>query len=363
MAPIYNNSFRDDIDIINCINSLRRDSQPNPPPNNSNIPPHSNPLRYKDREVIEIFSSDEEEQPETARSKEVRPNRPSSVSSDDYPNDATHWVEYNVRDRWQARAKEMCSDEEEQPETTRSKEDRPNRASLGSPDEYPDPEIDRLIAMVDLQTLDGPSHASPTAPTEPTYNVPVGQQTGIVGSWHRAGHLSQGYPGGKAIRMRVEPPRKKCRFPPAAYVVFEGLMPGIYDTWAQCKAQVYCIPHNVYQGFRTRVEAERAYVLAFAMDSLRILPHREASADTGPAPGGPTPEALMQAFAMASDDFLGAEWHVVFKGKCPGVYPAWNFAATQVNGISKSLYFKYPLKDEAERAFRIAQQAGEVAYL
>jgi hypothetical protein len=158
MAPIYNNSFRDDIDIINCINSLRRDSQPNPPPNNSNIPPHSNPLHYKDREVIEIFSSDEEEQPETARSKEVRPNRPSSVSSDDYPNDATHWVEYNVRDRRQARAKEMRSDEEEQPETTRSKEDRPNRASSGSPDEYPDPEIDRLIAMVDLQTLDGPSH-------------------------------------------------------------------------------------------------------------------------------------------------------------------------------------------------------------
>jgi hypothetical protein len=92
---------------------------------------------------------------------------------------------------------------------------------------------------------------------------------------------------------------------------------------AQCKAQVYRIPHNVYQGFRTRVEAERAYVLAFAMDSLRILPRREASADTGPAPGGPTPEALMQAFAMASDDFLGAKWHVVFKGKRPGVYPAW----------------------------------------
>ena len=39
-----------------------------------------------------------------------------------------------------------------------------------------------------------------------------------------------------------------------------------------------------------------------------------------------------------------------------------NFAAKQVNGISMSLYFKYPSKDEAERAFRIVQQAGEVAY-
>jgi len=90
---------------------------------------------------------------------------------------------------------------------------------------------------------------------------------------------------------------------------------------AQCKAQVYRIPHNVYQGFRTRVEAERAYVLAFAMDSLRILPRREASADTGPAPGGPTPEALMQAFAMASDDFLGPNGMSCSKASALGSIP------------------------------------------
>jgi hypothetical protein len=35
------------------------------------------------------------------------------------------------------------------------------------------------------------------------------------------------------------------------------------------------------------------------------------------------PEAMMESFAGADDDFLGAEWHVVFKGKRPGVYPAW----------------------------------------
>jgi len=38
-----------------------------------------------------------------------------------------------------------------------------------------------------------------------------------------------------------------------------------------------------------------------------------------------TPERIMQAFASASDNFLGAEWHVVFKGSVPGVYPAWYF--------------------------------------
>lgn len=36
-----------------------------------------------------------------------------------------------------------------------------------------------------------------------------------------------------------------------------------------------------------------------------------------------TPEALMQAFYAVEDDFLGAEWHVVFKGKHLVVYLAW----------------------------------------
>jgi len=35
------------------------------------------------------------------------------------------------------------------------------------------------------------------------------------------------------------------------------------------------------------------------------------------------PEATMTAFAASAEDFLGAEWHVVFKGRRPGVYPAW----------------------------------------
>jgi hypothetical protein len=54
----------------------------------------------------------------------------------------------------------------------------------------------------------------------------------IIFARHTAGHLSQGYPGGKAIKVRVQPPQNDRRkFKAAAYVVFEGLMPGIYDTW------------------------------------------------------------------------------------------------------------------------------------
>jgi hypothetical protein len=55
------------------------------------------------------------------------------------------------------------------------------------------------------------------------------------------------------------------------------------------------------------VEAERAYVLAYAMGALRTLPRRGSTA-LGPAPATPTPQEVMAAFASLSDDFLGAEW-------------------------------------------------------
>ena len=85
---------------------------------------------------------------------------------------------------------------------------------------------------------------------------------------------------------------------------------------------VKSIPGNIHQGFDNRRDAERAYVVAFALGALRILPRRGDTSQT-PAPAIPTPENMMEAFTNTSSDFLGADWHVVFKGLRPGVYPAW----------------------------------------
>ena len=43
------------------------------------------------------------------------------------------------------------------------------------------------------------------------------------------------------------------------YVVWEGLCPGIYDTWAECEAQVKGVAGAVYKSFKTLAEAKRAY--------------------------------------------------------------------------------------------------------
>jgi hypothetical protein len=84
---------------------------------------------------------------------------------------------------------------------------------------------------------------------------------------------------------------------------------------------VHGIPKNVYQGFESHLEAEQAYLLAFALGCLRTCSRRGATLTDTPADA--MPKAVMESFAAAADDFLGAEWHVVFKGKCPGVYTAW----------------------------------------
>jgi hypothetical protein len=83
------------------------------------------------------------------------------------------------------------------------------------------------------------------------------------------------------------------------------------------------VPGNIFQGFDQRYEAERAYVVAFALGALHVLSPRDNTGERPPAPATPMPEAIMAAFASASDNFLGAEWHVVFKGLKPGIYPAW----------------------------------------
>ena len=48
---------------------------------------------------------------------------------------------------------------------------------------------------------------------------------------------------------------KKKKF----YVVWKGHKPGIYKSWAECNAQVKCVPQAEYKSFETFEEAEQAY--------------------------------------------------------------------------------------------------------
>ena len=43
------------------------------------------------------------------------------------------------------------------------------------------------------------------------------------------------------------------------YVVYKGKVPGLYDNWAQCNAQVCGYPNNCHKSFRTKEEAEASF--------------------------------------------------------------------------------------------------------
>lgn len=78
----------------------------------------------------------------------------------------------------------------------------------------------------------------------------------------------------------------------------------------------------MHNGFNSRRDAERAYILAYAIGGVRAIPRKRGQGQPR-IPAAPMPETIMDAFAAAPEDFLGAEWHVVYKGKRPGIYPAW----------------------------------------
>ena len=43
------------------------------------------------------------------------------------------------------------------------------------------------------------------------------------------------------------------------YLVWEGLEPGIYDSWSECQKQVKAYPNARFKSFKTHEEAVDAY--------------------------------------------------------------------------------------------------------
>ncbi|KIM71473.1 hypothetical protein PILCRDRAFT_17043 [Piloderma croceum F 1598] len=129
----------------------------------------------------QIYSSDEEEIP---TSQADTTSQPVGMI---FPTNKEPYIEFTDADRQATRQQifKKCS---------------PVKSTDESTDEYPDSETECSIAVVDLQSLERlyPS-ASDIVPKESTYNVPVGQETGLLESWHHASNTSQGHPGAKAI--------------------------------------------------------------------------------------------------------------------------------------------------------------------
>jgi hypothetical protein len=66
-----------------------------------------------------------------------------------------------------------------------------------------------------------------------------------------------------------------------------------------------------------------AYVLAYALGEVCVLKHPDDPTPGSPAAAAPMPDEIITAWREVGDEFLGSEWHVVFKGKRMGLFPSW----------------------------------------
>ena len=91
----------------------------------------------------------------------------------------------------------------------------------------------------------------------------------------------------------------------------------------EVKPLVKGVSGNIHQGFFSHHKAKHTYIITFTMGALHCLLARHNMDQQAPASITPMPDVLIDAFASALDNFLGAEWHVIFRGKRSEVYPAW----------------------------------------
>ena len=69
------------------------------------------------------------------------------------------------------------------------------------------------------------------------------------------------------------------------YVVWKGVKPGIYNTWAECQVQITGYPGAAYKSFQTSAEAEAAFKSGIPeVENGTALNKSVLSSGTGPAP-------------------------------------------------------------------------------
>ena len=53
------------------------------------------------------------------------------------------------------------------------------------------------------------------------------------------------------------------------YAVYIGSLPGVYDEWSECQAQVNRFPGSSYKGFQSKSDAEASYLRFTVVDVER----------------------------------------------------------------------------------------------
>ncbi|KAF8170472.1 hypothetical protein K438DRAFT_1982633 [Mycena galopus ATCC 62051] len=171
-----------------------------------------------------------------------------------------------------------------------------------------------------------------------------------------AGTATQGVPGGHVAVVQKGTPKK--RGVKRVYVVFQGHVPGVFETWSETNDNVKGFSNAIYRGYASLAEAEAAF--AYALDNSWV---RGAGVNGGPVPFSPPTPLRSSTDPDPVNPLQGSEaldWQVVFRGINPGVYCSVLEAMLNTSGVRNAVYKGYDTKQQAFAAWDLARQSGEV---
>ncbi|KAJ7711504.1 hypothetical protein B0H16DRAFT_1480288 [Mycena metata] len=213
-----------------------------------------------------------------------------------------------------------------------------------------------------------PSASSPPAlglhsgsgPRHPVYYFESPSRRGFTSSWAEAGTETQGVPGGHV--HTVSKGAKKKRVKKAAYTVFFGRVPGVFQTWEDVKLSVNGVSNAIFRGYGTINAAHTAYAYAQARSWTRVCGSAPLPALT-PLTPPPVATEVEPPNPLHGTDPLDDTWYVVYRGVTPGVYHSVLEALLNTVGLSNPLYEGVKGREEAFRRYRDAQEQSSTAVL
>ncbi|KAJ7618255.1 hypothetical protein DFH06DRAFT_1342525 [Mycena polygramma] len=230
---------------------------------------------------------------------------------------------------------------------------------LAPPPPYEDDDalLGRMLA--DLALVDTDSRPTTPPRRTPAYRVQTPTTTGTAASWSEAAAATQGVPGASPRRLQ---PKSRKHKKNGAYVVFFGLVPGVYRLWyEEAYPLVNGVSGSVYCGYPNVPLATAAYEYARVRGWTRILPsfHLDVRVVPTAIPRLPTPSSSSDLTNPLHTE-LDGRWYVVYCGISPGVYQSSLECTLNTLGLSCATHDSFPTKELAFSHFREAAADGRV---
>ncbi|KAG6809767.1 hypothetical protein H0H92_014806 [Tricholoma furcatifolium] len=241
-------------------------------------------------------------------------------------------------------------------------------------------QLSRALLEVDLGDATGEARGSHVLIEDGCVRIELDDEDGVSDFATNGADGASPARGGLSAR-----PCKRQKY--AAYVVFEGRVPGVYLNWDEASKQVSGYPNQCQAGFRTVEEARDAWNRACAPGHSPTSD--QAAPGQGPHESSSTRGARFTTFLTASLTFIPvprkfmppkapcknpfatgtpgipvlspeSSWYAVTAGQYPGVFEGRSIALLAAGHRGRRIMQKFATRSAANAAYVSASMDGEV---